>query len=128
MTCDKERLYNLTSDDQERIRSIYNPVLEISPKIFWRSIELLLRRRQDRHVYIIIDSLDSIRPQEDRNLFATELRRLWETLSLEPEMNLKILVTSLPYAPFRDAFANLPFVDPSTEVMGWFSPIAIISK
>jgi hypothetical protein len=119
---DKQRFYGLTSDDQERIRSIFNPVLELLHKAFWNLIGLLLRSRPDRRVHIIIDGLDAIRPEEDRILFTNELRRLWDSLVSEPKMNLKILVTSRPYAPIRDAFAHLPFIDPFTEVMGWLPP------
>lgn len=125
---DQNRLYNLTSDDQERIRSVFNPVLDLSLKVFWKSIELLLRSQLERGVYIIIDGLEAIKPEEHRNLFAYELRRLLDSLMSEPNMNLKILVTSLPHAPMREAFTNLPFIDPFTEVMGWLFPILIGSN
>jgi hypothetical protein len=115
---DKQRFHTLPSDDKERIRSTFNPVLELLPQGSWRLIELLLRSRPDRRVHIIIDGLDAIRPEEDRILFTSELRRLWDSIVSEPGMNLKILITSLPYAHIRDAFAHLPFIDPFTEVMG----------
>lgn len=128
IACDPKRLYNLTCDNQERIRSVFNPVLDLSPKVFWRTIELLLRSQLERRVYIIIDGLDAIKPEEDRNFFANELRRLLDSLMSEPDMNFKILVTSPPYASMREAFAHLSFIDPFTEVMGWLFPTLVDSK
>ncbi|RDW57277.1 hypothetical protein BP5796_12727 [Coleophoma crateriformis] len=114
-SCGK-RLSSLTANDRERLRSISNPALELSSKMLWDLFGRLLRCKLARRVLVIIDGLDAIHPEEDRNRFVRQLRDLWDSLALELSATSKFLVSSLPYDPIRQAFVNLPFIDPITEV------------
>ncbi|RDW63420.1 hypothetical protein BP6252_10965 [Coleophoma cylindrospora] len=111
-----KRLSSLATDDRERLRSISKPALELSSKMLWDLFGRLLRYKMERRVLVIIDGLDAIQPEEDRNRFVRQLRDLWDSLALELSATSKFLVSSLPYDPIRQAFVNLPFIDPITEV------------
>lgn len=117
---DKSRILDLEDEDQERLSSIMNPVLEISHVQHWNLLGRLLRQPRGRRILIIIDSLESIQPEDDRLRFVQQLRNLWDSLILDQSTKVQILVSSLPFDPIRKAFSHLPTVDPIVDVIGMY--------
>ena len=114
----EKRFSSLDANNRRRLQSIFDPDLELSPQMLWELFDRLLRCNMARRVLVIIDGLDAIQPEDDRNAFVRHLRDIWNSLSLEVSATTKFLVSSLPYDPIRQAFSHLPFIDPVTEVTG----------
>ena len=105
------RLQNLSTAQHDKFLNLLDITQVLSREDAWKTLATLICSEPDSNVRIVIESLEQIHPEEDRNIFVRSLR----LLSDSDIKNMRGFVTSLPYAPVRAAFNGLPFLDPMTE-------------
>ncbi|OBT70831.1 hypothetical protein VF21_10112 [Pseudogymnoascus sp. 05NY08] len=114
---DERRIHGLDSEKQDLLLAAFDPNCQHEAALLWDLFECIIRVACNRGIYIVIDGIDAIHPESDRKLFAIKLRNLWDAITLERSLQLKCLVTSLPYKIIRDALDCFNTVDPATELL-----------
>ncbi|RDW65098.1 hypothetical protein BP6252_10749 [Coleophoma cylindrospora] len=105
------RLQNLPTAQHDKFLNLLDITQVLIREDARKTLGSLISSEPDTNVRIVIESLEQIHPEEDRNMFVEILRLLWDSNI----KNMRVFVTSLPYAPIREAFKGLPFLDPMTE-------------
>ena len=113
------RVQCLNDQDRELLRDAVSIKTEALPnKSLWSLLIALITAQPQRDIHLVIDGLDSIRPETDKILFTNKLRKMWDRLCAGQSRNFKLLVSSLPHTPIQQAFLHLPCIDPSTVAKG----------
>jgi hypothetical protein len=115
---DERRIHGLDPEKQDLLLAAFDPNCQHQAAQLWDLFECIIRVDCKRGIYIIIDGIDAIHPESDRKLFAMKLRNLRDAITLERSLQLKCLVTSLPYKIIRDALDCFDTVDPAIELLG----------
>ena len=111
MSCRITQLRNLSTAQYDKFLNLLDIKEVLNRDDAWKALGDLICSEPHTSVRIVIESLEQIHPEEDRKLFVDSLRSLWDS----DIKNMRIFVTSLPYAPIRAAFNSLSFLDPMTE-------------
>lgn len=118
---DERRIYGLDPEKQDLLLAAFDQNCQHEAALLWDLFECIIRVDCNRGIYIVIDGIDAIYPESDRTLFAIKLRNLWDAITLERSLQLRCLVTSLPYKMIRDALGCFDTIDPATELLGKYT-------
>jgi hypothetical protein len=90
------------------------------PFFAYELLSILVGLSSKRGIWIFVDCLHLVQPEHDRGRLLNELKDLPYRSRSSQDLDLRILLTSLPFAPIATALKGLPMVDSAFEAQGKF--------
>jgi hypothetical protein len=90
------------------------------PFLAYDLLGILVTLTSKKGIWFFVDCLHLVQPEHDRGRLLNEFKNLIYRSRSSQDLDLRILVTSLPFAPIATALMGLPMVDSAFEAQGRF--------
>jgi hypothetical protein len=90
------------------------------PFLTYDLLGILVTLTSRRGIWFFVDCLHLVQPEHDRGRLLNDFKNLLYRSRSSQDLDLRILVTSLPFAPIATALKGLPMVHSAFEAQGRF--------